>query len=835
MKPPSQEQLRDIPEMLRADPRWVGWKLTSPKNPGDKPRKLPIDPKTGRSASSTNPATWSTFVEALKIAASRGLAGIGFVFTGSGLAGIDLDGCRDAITGLIAPWAQKIVDRFASYTEVSPSKTGIHIIVRGKLPSRGRKRGSIEVYDTGRYFTVTGALVPGTRSEVAERQQELESFYGELNGDGASKEDGKARAEGDSDTDSALIRRILASKRGEKFRALWEGRFDSYPSQSEADLALCSMLAWWTDGDAVHVDRLFRQSGLYREKWDELHGEATYGAMTIKKALSSGRGTRRRATRGSNPDAEHPLTDTGNSERLVDQFGNDLRYCYPWKKWLAYGSGRWRVDQESKAMACSKEVARSLLMEAARCADRKVRGQIIDWALASEKVERRKAMVDLARSERGIPIRPDRLDQHPFKLNVPNGTLDLRTFELGGHRREDYISKLCPTRYTPDAACPRWHIFLNRIMPDDDGRAYVKRLAGHALTGDVSEQMLAIGTGEGANGKSVLMRTLLDTLSQDYAIQVAPDLLLDKGYRNHPTEIADLFGVRLAVGIESAQGRALDEALVKHLTGEDLIRARRMREDFWQFQPSHKLVLVTNHLPKITLGDYAMRRRIHVVRFEVTIPEKERDKRLLSKLRAEREGILAWMVEGCREWSEQGLCPPEQVLLQPQETAVSRSPVEDFLDMCVIHRPGERTTSSVLYAAFLAWCMEVDRPVQTQQEFGTKLGSLGIGRKKSGGIMVYLDVALTTPPPAGGEDQGQQGPLSALILSDAPHEGVNARSGPSRPQSSPTGTEREGQAGAQSVGNHEQTSASSSTPSQEVLFDDAPAWHDDGTEVGRRG
>jgi putative DNA primase/helicase len=282
----------------------------------------------------------------------------------------------------------------------------------------------------------------------------------------------------------------------------------------------------------------------------------------------------------------------------------------------------------------------------------------LTWALKSEAAPRLNAMVELARSEPGIPVLPEQLDKNPWLFNCPNGTLELDTGRLREHRREDYITKLCPTPYDPRATCPTWERLLESVFPSDDGApdreliTFVQRLLGRCLSGDVSEQILAIFWGVGANGKTTLLNGVLETVGTDYTMKAAPNLLMSSKSERHPTERADLFGMRLVVVSETPEDRHLNEAFVKDLTGRERIRARRMREDFWEFDPTHKVILQTNHRPVIRGTDEGIWRRLRLVPFEVRFwdpdepragkdvdPRLMQDKRLPDKLRAEYPGI----------------------------------------------------------------------------------------------------------------------------------------------------------------------------------------------------
>ncbi|MBL8857575.1 MAG: hypothetical protein JNL28_03600, partial [Planctomycetes bacterium] len=746
-----------------------------------KPGKVPKHPLTGRNASSTNPKTWGTFEEAVRGMEAHGFAGIGFVFTNSGYTGIDFDHCRDPETGVIDPDVLRQVHELASYTEVSVTGTGLHVIVQGKLPGKGRKVGNREIYDTGRFFALTGVRVPGTPDEIAERPTQIAEFYASLNESKTAPPRG-SNATANEDSDEKIVARLKQGGKNAKFAALYDGDTSAYASASEADLALCNRIAFLVGDDQVRIDRIFRGSGLYREKWDSARGDSTYGRDTIRTAIESVlTGTPGKNGAETDWHEARALTDTGNAERLVRRFGKDMRFVHTWNKWITWRGTRWSVENDGTPMAYSKKVARSIYAEASKGRTVEERERIAKWAKTSEKVERRKAMVELAKCEPGIALSHEALDRHEYILNCPNGQIDLRTGELQPHDKTSYITKLCPTRFVADARSPVWDAFIERVLPDEETRSYTQRFFGSALTDNVGDQAMMFACGGGQNGKSTLVNAILDTAGPGYAIKISTEMLLAKQHRNHPTELADLFKVRLAIGMETPKGRALDEPLVKELTGSDRIRARRMREDFWEFPPTHKLVVVTNHMPKVASGEFAVLRRIHQVDFGVRIPESEKDPNLPAKLFCAREAILAWLVAGCREWMTTGLRPPDEVRIQAGDAPDAPTPIDQFLEESTLRTRGARVGATELYAAFASFAALYSYPSVLQPEFGKALGDRGYGRKKSGGLIVYLDLELR--PPEGGK--GQEGGSAGLIALELPHDGGNAEGGPFPPQPSP--------------------------------------------------
>jgi primase-polymerase (primpol)-like protein len=276
-----------LPVEIRTSRRAVVWKRELRNG---RPTKVPYQPRRPDVRAAVNdPRTWGTFADALAVVTAGRADGPGVVL-GAGLVGVDLDHVRDVDTGRIDAEAAAIVRELNSYAEASPSNAGLHVLVRGTLPPGGRRRGHVEMYCTGRFFTVTGQHVPTTPRVIHERTGALHALHRRLFPPARPTVNPSSRDWGRVACDDArLLERALAARNGAKFAALWRGDRTGYPSQSEAELALCNLLTFWTQGNAARVDSLFRQSGLYRPKWDERRGSETYGALTIEKATIGGR------------------------------------------------------------------------------------------------------------------------------------------------------------------------------------------------------------------------------------------------------------------------------------------------------------------------------------------------------------------------------------------------------------------------------------------------------------------------------------------------------------------------------------------------------------------
>jgi putative DNA primase/helicase len=735
-----------VPAELRERAQWVVWRA---QERDGKTTKVPYRADGAGRASSTDPATWSTYDAAVAASEALSADGIGYVFAASDpFVGIDLDDLDDA--------AAAIIEQLDSYTEYSVSLAGAHVIVRASLNGHPRNRkGPLEIYDAGRYFVITGQHVSGTPNTIQERQRQLDEVLAEYLPAPAPADRPTASVPVDLD-DRELLEKAMAARNGDEFAALWNGDWQGrFASQSEADIRLAGMLAFWTGRDADRIDRLFRQSGLAREKWNR----DDYSARTIEAAIA---GTRdvytprpRIATKlaeadvhayteraGEAPAIDKPhrhLTDIGNAQRLVDRHGIDLRYCHPWAKWLIWNGSRWLADDSGEAERRWKETVRSFYADLAEIEDDEKRKLYARHITASESSPRVRAALELARSE--VPILPDQLDADDWVLNVENGTIDLRTGELRPHRRTDLISKIAPVRFDPDAVAERWLAALVTVLPDEDVRAYFQRLIGYALVGVTTEQILPILYGAGANGKTTVTETIRALLG-DYS-QVTPAETFVERRETIPNDVARLRGVRLALATKLAEGRRLNEALVKKLTGTEALVARFMRGEWFEFEPKFLPLLVTNHRPIIRGTDEAIWRRLRLIPFTVTIPPAERDQDLPGKLRHELPGILQWAIQGCLAWQRDGLGLPDAVNAATEEYRTDSDTLGRFLEDCCTVAPDARVRAADVLDAYQHWAKDNGEPELSQQKLGRRLTDRGFKahRTKSTRMWLGLDLA----------------------------------------------------------------------------------------------
>jgi P4 family phage/plasmid primase-like protien len=350
------------------------------------------------------------------------------------------------------------------------------------------------------------------------------------------------------------------------------------------------------------------------------------------------------------------------------------------------------------------------------------------------------AVEELARSDRRCATLPEAFDSDPLLLNTGGGIVDLRTGTVRPHNPRALMSKISPARV--GGPCSRWHEFLKQVTDGDDQlAAYLQRFAGYALTGSTCEHVLFFFHGSGGNGKGVLLGILAAVMG-GYATVAPIEAFTESRGDRHPTELAMLQGARLVTAQETEQGRAWAESKIKSLTGGDLISARWMRGDFFTFKPQFKLAIAGNHRPVLKTVDEAIRRRLHLIPFTVTVPPSKRDPMLSQVLMTEAAGILEWMIEGCLHWQDGGLRPPARVLEATEDYFEAQDAFGQwFEDSCERAANGWELPGA-LFASWKAWADKTSEPVGTQRSFGDRLEAAGFLRARSNGIRMHRGLHL---------------------------------------------------------------------------------------------
>jgi putative DNA primase/helicase len=443
----------------------------------------------------------------------------------------------------------------------------------------------------------------------------------------------------------------------------------------------------------------------------------------------------------ADPMPTEPRTELGYAHRLAHVYGDRLRYVPAWRRWLIWDGKRWEHDTTGQAQRWMKAIARRVTADALAIKDSQQRKMMVNLARRGESSAGVNGALTLAGTEQGIVVTPDGLDANPWLLNCTNGTLDLHTGELRPHNPADLLTKMTGAAFRPGAAGPEFARFLARVQPDPAMRDYLARLLGHALEGRQVEHIMGILWGAGANGKGTLIGAV-DRALGDYSDAADPELLTARTFDAHPTGVADLFGLRLAILHESDHGRRLAEGTVKRLTGGDRVKARRMREDFWSFDPSHTFVMLTNHKPLVSGTDEGIWRRLRLVPFDVVVPPAERDEELPAKLGLELEAVLAWLVAGYTDWRGRGLADPEQVTKATGSYRAESDALTRFLDQRCLTGPHFRASSAELFAAWSKWCAGEGEPPGTQTAFSTSLVNRGFDKKPTNAGKVWKGLGL---------------------------------------------------------------------------------------------
>ena len=468
----------------------------------------------------------------------------------------------------------------------------------------------------------------------------------------------------------------------------------------------------WPELRAMYEPETDREKGT--------HATTTTGRPTPTAGASIPTSSQTTTTAGL-PAADYHLTDAGNSERLIRQFGDDIRYCAPLKQWFVWDGRRWAPDEAHMMLDLATRTAKAIFLEAADADTIDQQREIARWAIRSESLAGRHAMIDGAVFM--VPVQPDELDAHPNLFNCVNGTLDLDTMVFREHRREDLLTKIAGVRYDPTAKCPLWIEHLHMIFGgDEDVIAAFQQVVGYSLLQRNPEQLAFILWGSGKNGKSETLKPLAKIMG-DYAVNIEAETLMASrhgdGGRARP-DVLRLRGARFVTVTEPGQNDVLSEPLIKSVTGDHAVTARPLYGNPVEFRPGAKIFIGTNHLPKIRGMDEGIWRRIWLFPFTVTIPP-ERRIRDYGDILFEREGsgILNWMIEGLRQYLARGeLVQPEAVKRATQEYRISSNAIGRYLvEWCVVD-PREQVGKNDLYEGYREWCETVGRKPLSKTAFG---------------------------------------------------------------------------------------------------------------------
>ena len=729
--------------------------------------KVPKSPLYNGNASPTDSKMWGTYEQAVKACKEYNYSGIGFVFTAdTDFCGIDIDHCINE-NGEIHKNALDILSTMDSYAEISPSGTGIHIIYKGKVHEEWKKKKTnaldkgihLEMYQKDRYFTFTENRL--NDFDVESREPHAELIYKAYMADEekpVKKPENKPKMLTLSDRD--IIDKAMNSASGMKFARLFNGDTSDYDNDdSRADLAFCLMLAFWCNKDISMMDRIFRQSKLMRSKWDEKHGRDTYGNITLQKAVESCMNTYSPTVPKEDdfsvnignfqPKRNYSLDDTGNAERMSDMFNEIIRYNYTDKKWMLYDKIKWiydnsgiiyhLIDKSVEAMQAEKE----WYIQQDKENNDENQTRFKTWEKHYKKSRSNNSKKALEKEvQHYVPITPNNLDRHKMLLNSPTGVIDLNDFSVRKATPQDYFTKSVNANFDKSAKCPLWDKFLERIFDGDkDLIRYVQKVIGYSLTGSTAEQCAFFLYGTGRNGKSTFLDVIRE-LFGDYARNIQPETIMIKNNNGINSDIARLKGARLVTTVEPNEGLRLNEGLLKQLTGGDIITARKLYAEEFEFKAEFKLFMATNHKPIIRGTDLGIWRRVHMIPFTVVIPENEVDRQLTEKLMEELDGIFTWALRGLAMYHKEGLKMPTAVQQAVDEYKKEMDVVSRFLDECTEKAFAKSVKASELYTVYVNWCKQNGEWQMPNTKFAKEIiGKYDKVRRKTG--VYYVGMTLT--------------------------------------------------------------------------------------------
>ena len=735
--------LENIPTYLKEHSSWCDWKYEKRKC---RMTKVPYNPKAGNCASVNAPDTFTDFNTAVSV--MDDYDGIGIRVNGKIIA-IDLD--HSIENGKLKSWASEIVSRFRNtYIEKSPSGTGLRIILfvaDGYNYDKNTyyiKKGDIEVYVSGatnRFVTITGDAY--LKNEIIEDMDALAWLLEKHMKRKNSKNPISQLEERKSYlTDDSVISKATTSKQGDKFCKLWNGDTSEYPSNSEADLALVSILAFYCNGNRKQVDRLYRQSALARSKWDEVHGNKTYGEMTIDIALSGmtnfyspvalplasddfNDGLSHLENMNPEDTQKYPWTDIGSGMLFADFYQDKLRYVPERKSWFYYEEGIWQQDIGGlKAMKLCMELANLLHLYALKITDEHKRKDYISY---TRKWQSHSCRVNILKDAQVYhPISATEFDVDPYVFNCKNGTLHLNTFEFTEHCSLDKLTKISPVLYDPQIHSDRWNDFISEIMSGDKEKAkFLQKLLGYGLAGDTRYECMTILYGASTrNGKGTLCESVLKVLGS-YGCTARPETLAQKNNSNssQPSEdIARLAGVRFVNISEPGKGLVLNAAQVKNLTGNDTINARFLHENSFDFEPTFKLYINTNYLPVVNDMTVFTSNRLIIIPFERHFDESEQDKTLKKEFAKPeiQSAIFNWLLEGYSLLRKEGLSLPQSVKDATVRYKHDSDKMVLFMEDCMEQGDYEERTSDV-YRRYREWCIDNGHYAESMKTFKQSL------------------------------------------------------------------------------------------------------------------
>ena len=731
-----------LPSELKENALFCLWKY---EERDGKIQKVPYQ-VNGRRADHTNRKTFSDYQSV--VANLSGYDGIA-VGTFDYIGQIDIDHC--VFGGKLTELAQHIVTAVDSYAEISPSGTGVHISCSVKGIQYDKKRYyvnnqkiGLEVY-VAPFVTHTMSVTGNALNNkgIEDRTDAVKEILEKYMVKPEKPQKAKSKAPGSYLSDESVISKALSSKQSEKFKALWSGDIPDDKSHSEADQALCTMLAFWCGGDTAQMDRLFRQSGLMREKWER----EDYSSMTLENAAAlttefykpiavdgaaDDFNETTQALLRLNPARNNRYRngDIGFGRLFADVHKRVARYVPERKKWYIYDGSRWVPDIGGlMAMELCKELADGLLLYLLTFKDETVR--IRNLEDYSKWQQRRLRDIYLKEAQSVYPVSMEEFDADRYLLNCENGTLDLRTMGFRDHDPEDRLTKIAHVKYDPNATNDRFTRYISEIMSGDTERAvFLQKALGYSVSGDTRHECMFFLYGETTrNGKGTLMESILRVMG-DYGRAVRPETIAQKqnvNSQNPSEDIARLAGIRFANISEPSRGLVLNAAQVKSMTGNDTLNARFLNENSFDFQPQFKLYVNTNYLPVISDMTLFSSGRILIIPFDRHFEEWEQDNTLkaaFSEPQA-KSAILNWLLKGYELLRQEGFTVPKAVTEATMAYSHESNKIAQFADERLQPDTDAETRTASVYDEYRRWCGDNGCYTENSRNFNHELRKFG--------------------------------------------------------------------------------------------------------------
>lgn len=814
-----EDKYAKIPSEIKGIRRWVGYRV---EERDGKNTKVPYDAKTNGYAKSNDPLTWTTYEVAIMGCEKYRFDGIGFMLgkdpdTDAHYLGIDLDNHGEPD---FKELADDFINTLDSYTEYSHSGKGIHIICKGTKPVGRCRNNNIEMYDNGRFFTMSGNVIRNV--PISERNEQIKSLWEKYigvedrpqvvmvdrNSPDAPLVFGRnvrmvtMESSPTNMEDSELIEKIRDSRYGSEFNRLFNGDMSDYgDDHSRADYNMCKILAFWTGCDKQQMDRVFRKSGLMRDKWDQRRNETsrlgitlgagTYGSQVIEYAIANQRETYKPPKKTTSfihvegngqpaPNSKdmvmfdekmdpivevkkifksYPLNDTGNAERFYDYFGEFFKFNKDNSNFMFWNGKTWTKDVKGYVRKYANKLIDILKSEVKNTEERMeeaakegddgkdkadelkavLKAQIDNVKRVSNKAGK-DAMISELHELHDFPVINDEFDTQERLLNTDSGVVDLTTGEIKPFDRKLMLSKNtnCGVDYgTPETWLKFLHDIFKRADPTETEELIdtIQMALGEALTGRTNKEHFFILYGSGSNGKSTFLRVVNDVFG-DYGTSANSDLLIQSNSSSQSNEfsLSALLGARMVTTSETAEGKRLDETLIKKMLGGEKINAQFKYGQPFSFMPTFTPMMSTNNKPIIRATEHGTWRRIFFIPFLNTFTDQTKDVEMPKKLAAENAKILGWMIQGAvRLYQEyQDKLPKPKCLEEAlSDYRKELDVIVAFLNERTLPFPEMTIDAAKLYQAYKEWAKNNSEYLFSESRFRQEMPKKGYKLVKS--------------------------------------------------------------------------------------------------------